>query len=314
MTRSPLLDLFVWLKPRGLNSLLDAITPKDIKNYYRFVEQSVVERRKREGESHKLNEEAKETRQDMFHFLYLAKNPDTGEPAYTEQELFAEANLLIIAGSDTTSINLCGFFFYLSRNERVYNRLVKEIRSTFDSAEEIVSGAKLSSCQYLRACLDESMRLTPATPSELSRTVLPGGQTIDGDFYPAGIVVGTSNWSSGRSDEFGDPYVYRPERWIVSEETGVTAEELARIRNLVHPFSAGPCNCVGQNLAILELLTTIARTLYRLDVRRVPGSNLGEGAPEMGWGRRDKSQFQVVDAYISLRQGPMLQFKQRPSD
>ncbi|KAI9781242.1 MAG: hypothetical protein M1816_002425 [Peltula sp. TS41687] len=314
MARSPLLDLFLWLKPRGLNSLLDALTPKDVKNYYRFIEQSVLERRKLEEESQKLDDEGKGARQDMFHFLSQAKNPDTGEFAYSEQELLAEADLLIAAGSDTTSISLCGFFSYISRNKRVYDKLVREIRSTFDSAEEIISGAKLSSCQYLRACLDEAMRLAPAGPCEMSRTVLPGGQMIDGDFYPEGIVVGRSGWATGRNDEFGDPHVYRPERWIENEEAGVTAEAIKHLRNMVHPFIAGPTNCVGQNLAMLELLTTTARTLYRMDLRVAPGSTLGEGAPELGWGRRDKNQYQLDDAFIYLRQGPMLQFKKRQSE
>jgi hypothetical protein len=65
------------------------------------------------------------------------------------------------------------------------------------------------------------------------------------------------------------------------------------------------------HVTVLELLTTITRTLYRLDVRAVPEFTLGEGAPGLGWGRRDKNQFQVTDAYISLREGPMLQFKKR---
>ncbi|KAI9790607.1 MAG: hypothetical protein M1816_004939 [Peltula sp. TS41687] len=310
MTLSPLIDLFLWLKPRGLDSLLEAVTPKEIKYYYKFLEQSVLERQKLEEESQRLNE-GKEVRQDMFHFLFQAKNPDTGELALSEQELFAEANLLVIAGSDTTSSVLCGFFFYISRNKRVYDKLVREIRTTFDSAEEIVSGAKLSSCHYLRACLDEAMRLTPAAPNDLPRTVLPGGQMIDGDFYPEGIIVGRSGWAAGRNDELGDPNVYRPERWIENEEAGVTGEDVKHLRNLVHPFIAGPTNCVGQNLAILELLTTTARTLYRMDLRQAPGSTLGEGAPELGWGRRDRNQFQLVDAFVALRQGPMLQFRKR---
>ena len=291
--------------------MFEAITPKDIKDYYKFLEESVSARRKLEEEFQQFGEDGKGKRQDMFHFLFQAKNPDTGEPAYSEQELFAEANLLTVGGSDTTSTSLCGFFFYICRNQRAYNKLVKEIRNTFASTDEIVLGPKLSSCQYLRACLDESMRLTPAGPSELSRDILSGGQTIDGEFYPEGITVGTSEWSSGRDDDFGDPYVYRPERWIVNEEGGVTAKDIARIRNHVHPFSAGPAKCVGQNLAMLELLTTTARTLFRFDVRAAPGSTLGEGAPELAWGRRDRNQFQLDDAYISMRDGPMLQFKER---
>ncbi|KAL9007636.1 MAG: hypothetical protein Q9173_007140 [Seirophora scorigena] len=310
-TRSPCLPLLLWLNPRGLRKLLDIISPPDIKAYNAFIEESVASRIKAENSSEKPSRDRDSTRQDMFHFLLQAKDPDTGKPAYSQQELFAEAKLLVVAGSDTTSINLCAFFFYVTRNPRPYRKLIEEIRSTFNSADEIVGGPKLSSCNYLRACLDESMRLTPATPSELSRTILAGGLTIDGEHYPAGVVVGTSEWSSGRSDEYGDPFVYRPERWLVDETAGVTSEEVARIHSLFHPFSAGWGNCAGQNLAILELLTTIARTLYRLDVRAEPGSALGEGAPELGWGRRDRKQYQLDDAYVSLRDGPMIQFKKR---
>ena len=299
------------MKPRGLNKLFEIITPSDIKAYFAFIEESVAARREAEEASERLNTDGKGGRQDMFHFLFQAVDPDTGRKAYSQQELFAEANLLVIAGSDTTSINLSGFFFYIVRNPRSYEKLVKEIRSTFDSADEIAGGPKLSSCKYLRACVDETMRMTPAGPSELSRTVLAGGQMIDGELYPPGVIVGTSGWSSGRSDEYGDPNVYRPERWIVDEEAGVTADEVARISTYVHPFSAGWGNCVGQNLAMLELLTTIARTLYRLDVRAEPGSTLGEGSPELGWGRRERKHFQLYDTYTSMRDGPMIQFKKR---
>ena len=310
-TRSPFLGLLLWLKPRGLNKLFEIITPSDIKAYFSFIEKSVAARRKTEEESESLGKEGKGTRQDMFHFLFQATDPDTGKLAYSQQELFAEANLLVIAGSDTTSISLSSFFFYIVRNPRPYKKLVKEIRSIFNSADEIVGGPKLSSCKYLRACLDETMRMAPAGTSELSRTILAGGQTINGELYPAGVTVGTSGWSIGRSDEYGDPNVYRPERWIVDEEVGVTAEEVARISSYLHPFSAGWANCVGQNLAMLELLTTIARTLYRLDMRAAPGSTLGEGSPELGWGRRERKHFQLYDAYISMRDGPMIQFKKR---
>ena len=52
-------------------------------------------------------------RKDMFHYLYQAKDPETGQPAYSRDELLAEASLLTIAGSDTTLTSLCGFFFYI---------------------------------------------------------------------------------------------------------------------------------------------------------------------------------------------------------
>ena len=310
-SRSPFLGLLLWLKLRGLDRLLEIISPSGIKTYFAFVEESIAARQKNEEESERLSTDGKEGRQDMFHFLFQATDPDTGKKGYSQQELWAEASLLVVAGSDTTSITLSSFFFYIVRNPRAYKRLVKEIHSTFDSADEIIGGPKFSSCKYLRACVDETLRMSPPVPTELTRTVLAGGQRVDGELYPAGINVGTAEWSNGRSDEYGDPNVYRPERWIVDEEAGVSAEEVARISSYLHPFSAGWANCVGQNLAMLELLTTIARKLYRLDVRAEPGSTLGEGRPDLGWGRRDRKQFQVDAAYVSIRDGPMIQFRKR---
>ena len=286
---------------------MDWITPPDVKSYYEFLEQSVKARRQSEEES---QNEGKQLRQDMFHFLFQAKDPETGGPAYTsEEELFAEANLLVIAGSDTTSINMSAFFFYIVRNPAAYAKLIHEIRTTFQSVEDIKAGSQLSSCAYLAACIDEMMRMTPAGPGELSRTILPGGQTIDGHFYPEGVTVGAAGWATGHNDEYGDPNVFRPERWIVDEKNGNTAAEVKRIAGLVHPFSAGWGNCAGQNLAKLELLTTVARTLYRFDVRSEPGSTLGEGSLELGWGRREKKAFQLYDSYVAMRDGPMVQFR-----
>ncbi|KAH8702535.1 cytochrome P450 monooxygenase-like protein [Talaromyces proteolyticus] len=312
MCRSPFLKLLLWLKPRGLDRLFELITPPAVQKYNEFVYSSVTSRialQKEQAEKPEV-----ERRQDMFYFLCDAKNPDTGLPAYDEDELRAESSLLIIAGSDTTSISLSGIFFYLTGDPRRYQNLVNEILTTFDCPEEIVHGPKLLSCQYLKACVDEGMRLTPSGPSELPRQVLPGGIQIKGEYYGPGTIVGTVPWANSRNQEvYGDPDIFRPERWIVDESTGVTKEEVSRIKANFHPFLTGPGNCIGKNLALTEILITIARTLYRLDVRRAPGSTFGGGAPELGWGARDRRQLQLGDAYISLRQGPEVQFRKRAS-
>ena len=91
----------------------------------------------------------------------------------------------------------------------------------------------------------------------------------------------------------------------------MTKESISRLKANFHPFLTGPGSCVGKNVAMTEIMITVARTLHRLDIRRVPGSTLGGGKPEFGWGARDENQFQLVDAYISLRHGPEVQFRKR---
>ncbi|KAL9618147.1 MAG: hypothetical protein Q9160_007097 [Pyrenula sp. 1 TL-2023] len=198
LTRFPFVDLVIWLKPRGLNQLLKSVAPPEIQKYYDFVDESVTKRLLLQEQQKAKPERAQ--RQDMFHFLCEAKDPATGESAYTDHDLRSEANLLIIAGSDTTATSLCGIFFYLTRNERPYTKVVQEICSTFTSAEEIVSGPKLLSCHYLRACIDEGLRITPVGPSELSREVRPGGLTVNGQYVPAGVIIGTVPWATSRDE------------------------------------------------------------------------------------------------------------------
>ncbi|MCJ1246970.1 hypothetical protein MMC30_004181 [Trapelia coarctata] len=307
ITQSPMLEVWLWLKPRGLNYLLEWMAPREVRDYYSFVKASVAERTDLET---RLQNEQKNQRRDIFHYLFQAKDPYTGEPAYSPDELDAEANMLIIGGFDTAAVALCGFFSYLTRNPRVQAKLVAELHQIFTCISDIRSGPALSSCVYLRACIDEALRMCPPGVSEFVREVLPGGTEVAGEFFPAGVRLGTANWAINHHESFfPDPYVYRPERWIVDPDAGVMAEEVARARSCVHPFSAGPANCVGKSLALMELMITVGRVLYGMEVRAEPGSRLGEGAPELGWGRRNRNQYQVGDAYISLRDGPMLQFK-----
>lgn len=308
--RSPFLDLLLWLKPRGLERLFDMITPPPVQKYNEFLYDTVTSRIALQKEQAEKPEE--ERRLDMFHFLCEARDPDTGLPAYGENDLRGESSLLIIAGTDTTAVSLSGVFFYLTGDPRRCQKLAGEILSTFDSAEDIVHGPKLLGCTYLKACIDEAMRLTPSGPCELPREVLPGGIRINGEYFPPGTTVGTVPWVTSRNEEvWGDAGVFRPERWLLDEADGVTAESLARLRANFHPFLTGPGSCVGKNVAMAEIMITVARTLYRMDVRRAPGSTLGGGGRALGWGARDERQFQLEDAFISLRQGPVVQFRKR---
>lgn len=287
------------------------MTPKNIKEYYAFVEECVNKRRKEEESLKMSGADEGQGRKDMLHYLFNTID-DAGNPAYSAEELNAEANLLIVAGSDTTSTILSGFWFYLTRHPRVYDKLVEEIRTTFKSADDIKMGPTLTSCKYLQACVDETLRISPAGLSELAREVLPGGLNVAGHHLPEGIHVGVATWALMHHEEcFGDPWVYRPERWIVDSVTGVTAEDVARAQSCSHPFSIGQGSCIGRKLAMAELLITTAKTLHRMDVRLAPGDTLGAGAPELGWGMRSKDHITLKDAYIAVRDGPVVQFRRR---
>lgn len=283
--------------------MINSLAPSSVISYFHFVRSS-VENRIALYKSQESKPE-QERRQDLFYFLCEAKDPSTGLPAYDGIGLLGEANMLIVAGSDTTAIILSALFFYLTGDADRYRKLTCEIRGTFASADEIVPGPKLMACEYLRAFIQETLRMCPVLLSEMPREVRPGGQVIRGDFYPAGTIVGVPGCPSKRNpDVFPQPSRFWPERWIVDEKAGVTREEVARMRNSFHPFAGGPGACAGKNIAMMEMLMTVARTLHRMDVRRAPGSTLGCDP-------RNRDEYHLTDAYISLRQGPEVQFKRR---
>lgn len=64
-------------------------------------------------------------------------------------------------------------------------------------------------------------------------------------------------------------------------------------------------------MAYMELRATIARTLFMYDMRLASGTTLGEGGPDLGWGRQRVGEYQLKDTFTSMRDGPMVEFRLR---
>lgn len=219
---------------------------------------------------------------------------------------------------------MSGIFFYLSRNVDAYTRLASEIRTTFTLGKDIVQGPQLNGCKYLRAVIEETMRMSPSTVGhawrEQDSASVAAGEAfiVDGHLIPPGTQVAVSQYSIQHNEAyFPDSFKFKPERWLTPEDSdqdpNVKNTPTAN-RGAFIPFSIGDRACAGKPMAWLEMRLAIAKTLWYFDFEQAPGEagKLGggrEGSTEEGRGRVD--EFQLFDSIVLDHHGPNLIFKPR---
>ena len=263
---------------------------------------------------------------DYFYFLETGTDPKTGEQ-FTLDELVSEAALLIGAGTDTSAAAITSTLFYLLHNPRTLERLTLEILGAFSDVEEIRGSAALSSCVYLRACVDEAMRMSPGIAGILPREVLVDGMTVDGIFYPPGIDVGVPHYTIHHNETYyPQSFEYIPERWIIAEKAVYILPDTKKdwkdlqspasvglARSAYCPFSLGPRVCPGKSMAYREISIVLGRMIYLFEMKLAPGRYHGGGNPRLGeWsGRHRPGEYQGKDMIVFKAEGPVVEFKLR---
>ncbi|KAI0013292.1 putative cytochrome P450 [Xylariaceae sp. FL0662B] len=199
-------------------------------------------------------------RDDLFEGL--VKRRDDWDLSF--QKLSSNAFILVLAGSETTATTLSGATYLLLTHPDILAKLNHEVRSTFSSADEITIN-NVNKLSYMLAILNESLRLYPPVTSGLVRVVPPGGNQIAGQFVPSGTMVEVQHWSMNHSsDNWKDPWVFRPERFLNTPEKAAEAgDKLEALQS----FNVGPRNCIGRNLAYAEMRLILARIVYDFDMK-----------------------------------------------
>lgn len=188
------------------------------------------------------------------------------------------------------------------------------MRSAFGSLDEIHLGSQLSQCSFLRACIDEAMRLSPSAPGALWREAEDDGIIVDNEYIPKGMDVATCIYSLHHNPEcYPEPFSFRPERWLLNDPSGAPYRGIVSPHAAFTPFSIGSRSCIGKGLAYVELTLTLAYFLWSFDFEITEGQHgrIGGGDPKAEYGRHRVDEFQMHDHVTSAKDGPYVRFKRR---
>jgi cytochrome P450 len=207
-----------------------------------------VQRRIEKGSEHR----------DFLHYI-LAANDEKGLSA---AEIHVNAFSLSIAGSESTATSLIGALFFLLTYPCEYERLVSELREAHADGREVTL-ASTHPLPLLDAVITETLRLYPPVAIPMPRVVPEGGATIANAYIPSGVTVGVPHYSISRHPaHFHHADEFIPDRWLNRTEAGATDKVEAS-----QPFSFGPRNCLGKNIARAEMRLVLAKLLVAFDWR-----------------------------------------------
>ena len=175
----------------------------------------------------------------------------------------------LFAGHDTTSSSMCYAYYLISKNPSTLAKLRAEHDAIFGE-DYTQAGSLLSEKPYLinmvpytTAVIKEALRMFP--PSSSIREGSPDYSIVgaDGTKYPTdGTLVWVMHQALHRNPNYWvRPDEFLPERWLVGPK-----DPLYPVKDAWRPFEFGPQNCLGQELAMLEVKAVLILTCREFNI------------------------------------------------
>jgi len=164
----------------------------------------------------------------------------------------------LIAGRDTTAQALSWTIYCLSTHPDVETKVRREIVDICGVRGP--SYEDLPRLKYLDAVINEVLRLYPSLPID-SKVALSDDVLPDGTFVPRGTIVDYDIYCMGRDRSIWGEHasMFLPERWLEMKQAPGSFE---------YPvFNAGPRECLGRKLAMVEAKTCLAMLIPQMSFK-----------------------------------------------
>ncbi|MDP9090040.1 MAG: cytochrome P450 [Pseudomonadota bacterium] len=193
---------------------------------------------------------------DFLSMLMLTRDRESDEPM-SDKELIDEVLTLIVAGHETTAAALTWTWYLLAQHRQIAEQLEAEADRT-EAGVMALSAAEAMSLTH--QVLQESLRLYP--PGWLiSRRAIEADE-LGGFSIPPRTDVFISPYMLHRHPAFwSDAEKFKPERFA-------DADANERHKFAYIPFAVGPRHCIGENIAMFEMLVHLRTMTRRFRLKR----------------------------------------------
>lgn len=185
--------------------------------------------------------------------------------------VMAQLKLFMFAGHDSTATSICWVLHCLQKNPEKLGKVRAEHDAVFGTdltttTSQLKSSPHLlNSLPYTLAAVKESLRLYPVVGG--TRDGSPNFTFKDSKsnlIYPTdGFLVWDGVRAAQRAEHIwpraGE---YFPERWLVTDVN----DPLHPGRNAWRPFLLGPRNCIGQELAMVEMKLVLVMLSREIEI------------------------------------------------
>ena len=253
--KGAVLDVFPWLRFFGHETYKQAMTcRKDLHDIYHTVKTTIL--------SH-MDEKNPSNVTEALLALEGKMKDDDGKPLYDDVNIMANLNNMLIAGVSTTARSLYAFVNILIHHKDVMKKIHDELDAVVGKKREVIF-ADREKMPYMRACIFELLRYMTILPNSLAHSTVED-TILAGSKIPKDTVVITNLWTLHHDKEFwGDPWTFRPERYLTEDGQLVSPDHPNRKHMLM--FSAGPRVCIGERFALTRLFYFLSNLMVRFEM------------------------------------------------
>jgi cytochrome P450 len=122
----------------------------------------------------------------------------------------------------------------------------------------------------MHALLEETLRMATPAPGTFPRIAQQDHYLGDIQVKKGTFIFPLFTPSMFSEELYKDPFVFRPERWIKGSEFYERPSDPFAFT----PFSAGPRNCIGQHMSLMEGKLILCHFLKKFDFRLIEGYKL----------------------------------------